>query len=297
MPLTGFACGHDNYPVGAPATTLITAKAPAEPPPDPLAALSRETELDKGQTDNGQLFHLSYGAGPLQTGSLRLPPGNGAFPVVIFFHGGFWRSGFDRSLMTPLAEDAVARGVATWNIDYRSVGDPGGGYPGTLNDIAHAVDFLAQIDMPLRLEDVMVIGHSAGGHLALWAASRNQLESGDPGAHPVIEPHTVVAQAAVVDLAVAAEANLGWGAVQAFLGGEPSEVPEHYRVAQPTSGSHRTIAVHGRYDQVVPISQSGLLSEAVGIFSDTGTHFDVLNPNHDLWLRTMAELGLKKSMG
>ena len=59
MPLTGFACGHDNYPVGAPATTLITAKAPAEPPPDPLAALSRETELDKGQTDNGQLFHLS----------------------------------------------------------------------------------------------------------------------------------------------------------------------------------------------------------------------------------------------
>ncbi len=194
--------------------------------------------------------------------------------------------------MTLLAVDATSRGVATWNIDYRSVGDPGGGYPGTLEDVARAIDHLAQVDEPLAIDDVTVVGHSAGGHLALWTGSRDQLSPGDPGANPIIEPHTVVAQAAVVDLRLAAEVNLGSSAVEALLGGEPDEVPEHYRVAQPVFDGPRIIAVHGRYDQTVPISQSGLIPEAVGIFSDTGTHFDVLDPRHELWLRTVVELGL-----
>jgi len=257
-----------------------------------LASLGGEKEPDLDPTGEIRLRRISYGENPLQAGDLRIPPGDGPFQVVIFIHGGFWRSGFDKSLMTPLAEDATARGVATWNVDYRSVGDPGGGYPGTLDDIARAIDHLAQVDELLALDDVIVIGHSAGGHLALWAGSRGRLSPGDPGARPVIEPHTVVAQAAVVDLRLAAEVNLGWGAVEALLGGEPEEVPEHYRVAQPVFDGHRIIAVHGRYDQIVPISQSALIPGAVGIFSDTGTHFDVLDPRHDLWLRTVAELAL-----
>ena len=261
-------------------------------------APSLEENPNVDEVGLSRLLPLSYGDDPLQVGDLRIPPGKDTHPVVVLIHGGFWRSGFDKSLMTLLAEDATERGAATWNVEYRSVGDPGGGYPGTLLDIARAIDHLAQVDEPLDLDDVTVIGHSAGGHLALWAGSRSLLAPGDPGASPVVEPHTVVAQAAVVDLYKAAETNLGFSAVEALLGGEPDEVPDHYRVAQPVLDAQRVVAVHGRYDQVVPISQSGLLPEAGGegaLDADTGTHFDVLDPHHDLWLRTMAELGLEAS--
>ncbi len=289
----GAACSSDAPTSFVSTTTLpATTTVPATGLTTSLASLGDEKEPDLDLTGKNQLRRISYGENPLQAGDLRVPPGDGPFQVVVLIHGGFWRSGFDNSLMTLLAEDATARGVATWNVDYRSVGDPGGGYPGTLDDIARAIDHLALVDEPLALDDVIVIGHSAGGHLALWAGSRGRLVPGDPGASPVIEPHTVVAQAAVVDLRLAAEVNLGWGAVEALLGGEPDEVPERYRVAQPVFEGHRIIAVHGRYDQIVPISQSALIPGAIGIFSDTGTHFDVLDPRHNLWLRTVAELGL-----
>ena len=282
----------------APTTTTQVTTSPAESSEAVTAstyASSLEETPDVDEVGGGRLLSLSYGDDLLQIGDLRVPPGGGPYPVVVLIHGGFWRSGFDKSLMALLAEDATVRGAATWNVEYRSVGDLGGGYPGTLLDIARAIDHLAQIDESLDLDDVTVIGHSAGGHLALWAGSRGLLAPDDPGAGPVVEPHTVVAQAAVVDLYKAAEMNLGFSAVEALLGGEPDEVPEHYRVAQPVLDAQRVVAVHGRNDQVVPISQSGLLPEAVGVFSDTGTHFDVLAPRPDLWLRTMADLGLEAS--
>ena len=235
---------------------------------------------------------VRYGESPWQAGNLRVPPGVGPFPVVVFIHGGFWRAGFNKTLMAALAKNAVGRGVVTWNFDYRAVGHPGGGYPGTLEDVAAALDHLTGLDEPLDLEDVIVVGHSAGGHLALWAASRPGLEPGDPGSDPAVVPHTVVAQAAVVDLYTAADTNLGGGAVQGFLGGGPDEVPDRYRVASPSPSNARVIAVHGRYVLVVPIGQSNRLVGAEGIFDDTGTHFDVLDPTHGLWRRTLEALGL-----
>ena len=235
---------------------------------------------------------LWYGDEPWQVGNLRVPRGAGPFPVLIFIHGGFWRAGFDESLMAALAEDAAGRGAVTWNFNYRAVGHPGGGYPGTQKDVAAATDHLAKLDEPLDLDDVTLVGHSAGGHLALWAAGRSSLEPGDPGSGPVVVPHTVVAQAAVVDLYGAATGNLGGGAVQGFLGGGPEDVPDHYRVASPSASDARIITVHGRYDLVVPIGQSGLLAGAERIFDDSGTHFDVLDPRHDLWRRTLDALGL-----
>ncbi|MEE2767881.1 MAG: alpha/beta hydrolase [Actinomycetota bacterium] len=235
---------------------------------------------------------VRYGNSRWQAGNLRIPPGAGPFPVVVFIHGGFWRAGFNETLMAALAEDAVGRGVVTWNFDYRAVGHPGGGYPGTLEDVAAALDHLTGLDEPLDLEDVIVVGHSAGGHLALWATSRSGLKPGDPGSDPAVVPHTVVAQAAVVDLYAAAGKNLGGGAVQGFLGGNPDEVPDRYRVASPSPTNARVIAVHGRYDLVVPIGQSSRLVGAEGIFDDTGTHFDVLDPAHGLWQRTVEALGL-----
>ncbi|HJM35564.1 MAG TPA: alpha/beta fold hydrolase [Acidimicrobiales bacterium] len=242
--------------------------------------------------DEVRVERIQYGDGLWNAGNLQVPPGDGPFPVLVFIHGGFWKAGFNETLMTGLADDAVNKGVATWNFDYRAVGIPGGGYPGTLEDVANAIDHLTELDEPLDLDDVTFVGHSAGGHLALWAAGRSDLNDGDPGSNPRVLPHTVVAQAAVVDLYVAAEQNLGGGAVQSFLGGEPDEVPENYRVATPGSTDARIIAVHGRYDLTVPISQSDFLTDAEGIFNDTATHFDILNPRHDLWLRTLAALNI-----
>ncbi len=303
MCATEAACSSDAPDSLVSTTVSVTTAAPATTTtratttmPDAGASTSAapraRKESDLNAVGHERLRRISYGPDRLQAGDLRVPPGDGPFRVVVLIHGGFWRSGFDSSLMTLLAEDATERGVVTWNIDYRSVGDSGGGYPGTLEDVARAIDHLAHLDEPLALDDVIVIGHSAGGHLALWAGSRDRLSSGDPGASPAITPHTVVAQAAVVDLRLAAEVNLGSGAVQALLGGEPDEVSERYRVAQPVFDGPRIIVVHGRYDQTVPISQSALIPGATGIFSDTGTHFDVLDPGHELWLRTVAELGL-----
>ena len=294
--MTGCSGGGESTGT-APATTPATTSSTTQPPAttssttQPPAATSSTTTRSPDSGDP-HLLRIRYGEEPQQVGDLRIPPGEGPFPVVAFIHGGFWRSGFDESLMTALAIDATNRGVATWNFDYRSVGDPGGGYPGTFEDVGLAMDHLAAMDEPLLVDDVTVVGHSAGGHLALWTGSRHHLQEGDPGADPLVRPHTVVAQAAVVDLRRAAAANLGGSAVEGLLGGEPDEVPEHYRVAQPVFEGQRIIAVHGRYDQVVPIGQSGYLEDAVGIFDDAGTHFDVLDPHHDLWLRTVGELGL-----
>jgi pimeloyl-ACP methyl ester carboxylesterase len=107
-----------------------------------------------------------------------------------------------------------------------------------------------------------------------------------------VVPHTVVALAAVIDLYLAAEERLGGGAVQNFLGGNPTDVPEHYRVASPRTTDTRVIVVHGRQDLIVPIRQSGLASNAERIFDDYGSHFDLLDPQHNLWQRTVTALGL-----
>ena len=299
LALLASACGSElpeaSGPVVAstsPSTSTVRTSLPpqvtttvAEPEPSPPAPESTSAA-------SVRLVRVRYGAAPQQVGDLRIPPGPGPFGVLVFIHGGFWRSGFDETLMSPLAIDATDRGVATWNFDYRSVGDPGGGFPGTLEDVAVAMDHLASLGEDLLLDDVTVIGHSAGGHLALWSASRHLLRPGDPGADPVVRPHTVVAQAAVADLRAAAVVNMGGRAVEGFLGGEPDEVPEHYRVAQPIFDGYRIVAVHGRYDQVVSIGQSKYLEGSTGIFDDTGTHFDVIDPGHELWQRTLREIGL-----
>ena len=113
-----------------------------------------------------------YGDSPEQFATLAVPATPGPHPVVVLIHGGFWRAAYGLDLMEPLAADLVRRGYAAWNIEYRRVGQPGGGWPGTLEDVAAAIDKLADLadDADLDLTRVSVVGHSAGGHLALWAA-------------------------------------------------------------------------------------------------------------------------------
>ena len=172
---------------------------------------------------------IAYGDHPDQVGNLHLPLGEGPWPTVVLIHGGFWRWGWDRTLMTPLAHDLARRGIAAWNIEYRRVGQSGGGWPGTLEDAAAAIDQVAELD-EVDGGRVVSLGHSAGGHLAVWLAGRHRLPVGAPGAVPRVRPRAAVAQAGVLDLARGSTENLGNGACQGLLGGEPADVPERYAV-------------------------------------------------------------------
>lgn len=126
---------------------------------------------------------ISYGADPLQVADLWLPAGQGPHPVVLMIHGGCWTSDIaDRSIMNWISDDLAKRGYAVWNIDYRGVDRPGGGYPGTFQDVAAAADALRgqAAANNLDLRRLVAVGHSAGGHLALWLAARPSLPAGSP---------------------------------------------------------------------------------------------------------------------
>lgn len=252
---------------------------------------------------------LAYGTDPSQLADLHLPTdaegahvrGSDAvlgWPVVVVIHGGYWGSGYGRSLGTGLAADLAKHGVAAWNIEYRRVGN-GGGWPTTLLDVARAVDALADIADPavggrLDLDRVVTVGHSAGGQLAMWLAGRHKLPAGAPGAGPQVRIQGVVAQAGVLDLVRGAAAGLGGGAVVRLLGGTPDEVPDRYAVASPYEllpiGVPSTL-VHGTKDKVVPIDQSDRYAAAAIAAGDTVDlqrlknvdHFAPIDPRMRAW--------------
>lgn len=227
---------------------------------------------------------VAYGADPDQVGDLRLPIGGGPYRVVVLIHGGFWRDHWTRDLMDGIAADLAARGFATWNIEYRRVGS-GGGWPATLEDVSHAIDHLAVIaaDRDLDLDDVTVIGHSAGGHLAHWAAGRPTLPAGAPGSKPVVVASRTIGLAPVFDLAAAHARNLGDGAVEEFLRRAPGD--QRYELAspaqlQPLAGEQHI--VHGTDDEAVPIDLS--LGTGIPVVAVEGAdHFAVIDPKHAAW--------------
>src|SRR5437879_11000350 len=188
---------------------------------------------------------LAYGTDPNQFGELRLPKSGGPFPIVMNIHGGFWRAKYDLKHTGHLCAALTAKGVATWNIEYRRVGNKGGGWPGTFEDIANAYRFLPQIAKRYNLDAtrVVVMGHSAGGQLALCLA----------GHEPSVK--AVISLAGVVDLQRAWEEHLSDDAVVDFLGGKPKDVPENYQEADPMQlkiGSATQWLNHGDADSVVP---------------------------------------------
>jgi acetyl esterase/lipase len=174
--------------------------------------------------DPGLPLPVRYGPAPDQFLELTLPPGPGPLPVVVVLHGGFWRAAYGVELARPLAADLAAAGVAAVAVEYRRVG-AGGGWPATLLDVAAALDALPGIPEAgrLDLDDVAVVGHSAGGHLAAWAAGRHHLPDGAPGADPRVRVRRAVLQAGVLDLDAAVAADLGSGATPDLLGGGPAQ--------------------------------------------------------------------------
>jgi acetyl esterase/lipase len=237
---------------------------------------------------------LPYGEEPLQFGDLRLPDGEGPYPVVIVIHGGCWLAEYDLSYMSALAEALTAAGVATWSIEYRRVGDAGGGWPGTFQDVANAADHLLGIaaEYNLDADRVAAVGHSAGGHLALWLAGRKRLDGDDPlrGDSP-LALNGVVALAGIPDLAAYAAPEGCGAAVSGLLGGEPQDVQDRVQRASPIEmvplGITQTLVI-GERDSIVPKSQAERFADAARQMGDsaavatilTAGHFELVDPSH-----------------
>ena len=237
---------------------------------------------------------IAYGDDPLQFGDLRIPEGEGPHPVVIFIHGGQWKAEFDISHSDKLTDALTRHGIATWSLEYRRVGNAGGGWPGTFLDIGAGADHLREIaaEHNLDLDRTIAMGHSAGGHLAIWLASRASIPS--DSALYMDEP---IALRGVVGLAPAADltglhaTEFCGDIIEALMGGSPEEVPEHYRWGDPVQfspGHTPQILVFGKHDSVWSPSGLSYFDVAVArgdqvrmtIAPDSG-HFEMIDPDTD----------------
>jgi acetyl esterase/lipase len=228
---------------------------------------------------------VPYGEDPYHFGDLRLPKGKDRFPLAVNIHGGFWRAKYDLIHAGHLCAALTALGIATWNLEYRRVGNPGGGWPGTFEDIRRAYRFLPDLAKryPLDLSRVVLMGHSAGGHLALCLA----------GHEPSLK--SVVALAGVTDLQQAWQLHLSNNAAAEFLRGDPKQVPGDYREANPMELSTRASQwlIHGLMDDVVPPSFSrDYVARKKGRGEDVhleeiarADHFDLIDPRSKAWPR------------
>jgi len=228
---------------------------------------------------------IAYGTAPQQFGDLRMPKGAGPFPVVIVIHGGFWRSAYSLEHIGHLCAALTRAGFATWSLEYRRIGDPGGGWPGTGEDIASGAEYLRKLaeKYPLDLGRVAAVGHSAGGQLALWLAAEHRL--------PL---RGVVSLAGVADLRRAWELRLSDGVVGDLLGGAPDAVAERYRQASPMERLPLGVAqrlVHGTRDDIVPFEISQKYQAAAAAAGDDARlialegagHFELIDPRSREW--------------
>jgi acetyl esterase/lipase len=225
------------------------------------------------------LERIPYGNDPLQFGEFSCPPGDQSHPVVIVIHGGFWRSKYDLEYIRPVCESLVKAGLAAWNLEYRRIGNPGGGWPGTLDDVQAGAEYLRTIGprFNLDLNQVVAIGHSAGGHLALWLAARTKIL------------RAAISLAGVVDLRRAWELKLSNTVVAEFLGGSPDEVPDRYDLASPIDllpfGIPQRL-FHGTDDTSVPLEISERFVRVARLRGDDAEliklegagHFEVVDP-------------------
>jgi len=239
---------------------------------------------------------IQYGDDPLQFGDLRMPPGSGPHPVVVFIHGGCWLAEYDISHSSKLTAALARAGIATWSLEYRRVGDEGGGWPGTFQDIGHGTDHVRSIaaEYNLDLDRVIVMGHSAGGHLALWAAAR----SGIPAEAPVsstdpLAVSGVLALAPAADLGYLHEQKICDHVVDSLMGGSPTQVPDRYRWSDPVRLAFdgvRQLLILGKYDDgwtptgLRYLETARARGDDVRMIEATESgHFEMIDPDSSTW--------------
>jgi acetyl esterase/lipase len=240
-------------------------------------------------------YRIAYGSDQSQFGDLRLPKNKGLHPVVIIIHGGCWYSEYDLNYMASLSSALTRLGAATWNIEYRRIGNGGGGWPGTFEDVARATDFLKVLarSYPLDLNRVIVVGHSAGAQLALWLAARSRLPQDSTlySSNP-LSLQGVISLAGITDMR-RYRPNCG-NAVGKLLGGSPEEVPDRYQQTSPVELlplQVRQYLIHGSLDEIVPFSFSQDYKAAaqnkgeniqLAFIKDAG-HFELISPQSAAW--------------
>ena len=227
---------------------------------------------------------VPYGGDPNQFGDVRVPKSAGPHPVVVNIHGGFWRARYDLAHAGHLCAALAQAGIASWNLEYRRVGNAGGGWPGSFEDVTQGFLFLREIAerFALNTKRVAIMGHSAGGQLALVLAAHQ------------LEARGAVSLAGVVDLRRAWELKLSNDAVGEFLGGAPERVPDHYREASPIEllmPKTRQRLLHGAADTIVPPELSRRYRERkqaahedVRLTEIAGAgHFELIDPRTKAW--------------
>ena len=250
---------------------------------------------------------LRYGDQASQIVDLWLPAGPGPHPVVIMLHGGCWiESVASLNLQDFVAADLRAHGVAVWNVEYRRLGEAGGGYPGTFQDVATAVDLLGKdaAKYHLKLDHVVAVGHSAGGHLGLWAAARRNLAKSSPlwSAHPQ-RIDAVVAIGELGDLhddPPVVAGGCGGDTVAKLVGPPTAQHPDVYADTSPDllePSPAREILIHGAADTTISPPRAGedyrASAERRGgkpelIVIPGANHFDLITPETDAWAKVRA---------
>ena len=254
---------------------------------------------------------LPYGTLPQQFGELWIPTlplsklhSPHRWPLLVFVHGGWWKAAYDLSYANFLCAAMKAQGVAVWSLEYRSVGDPGGGWPGTMQDVAAGMDHVLKLAdaFPIETERVIAVGHSAGGHLAFWLAARHHIPHTSVLAQtqPNLALKGVVGLAGAVDLRLIIELGgffsftNGGPAVEALMGGSPAAVPDRYSAADPAEllplGIPQ-ILVQGSNDDQIPPTLPMRWAQAASRQGDSvevktvpgADHFDVVDPESKAW--------------
>ena len=259
------------------------------------SALMRASDVDT-LTLHGTATRIAYGHDSLQFGELRIPRGRGPFPLAIVVHGGCWMSRYATVRNTAaLAEALTDARVATWNVEYRRYDNPGGGWPGTFRDVADGADYVRTLarSYPIDTSRVVAAGHSAGGQLVLWLATRRALSSTSPlaGGLP-LALKGVVSIGGIADLAefyARERDSCGNPAVESLLGGVPDAVPDRVRDASPIARVPlRVPSAHiaGDRDRIAPAAVRDAFVHAARAAGDSAWtvtipgegHFEAITP-------------------
>ena len=241
---------------------------------------------------------LQYGRDSNMFAELQFPLGEGPFPLLFVIHGGFWLAAYDLQHISPLCAEIASCGIVTCSLEYRRVGQEGGGWPGTFLDIANGTEYFRKVLIRDRRVDVgraAVMGHSAGGHLALWLGGSHRLPKSS-ALHVDHKPWLtgVISLAGVADLCNAWDLRLGSGAIDRLVGGSPDQYPERYSEASPIEllpMEIKQVLIHGRDDEIVPIIQSERFFQSARAAGDKASlvpldgvgHFELIDAESEAW--------------